>query len=91
MGPRTGVWHFEKDKNTFPAIYNQTADGPTRRPVTISTTPYKGQSGTRSTNVYSCILYNVVTPFHVHHAEVIVYRQCNSGTCKTFCFLQVLH
>jgi len=73
----TGVWHFEKDKNPFPAIYNQSADGPTGRPVTISTTSYKGQSGTRSTNFCSCILYNLVTPFHVHHAEVIVYRQCN--------------
>jgi len=46
VGPRVGLWHFEKDKNPFPAIYNQTADVPTRKPVTLSTTPYKDQSGT---------------------------------------------
>jgi hypothetical protein len=91
VGPRAGVWHFEKDKNPFPALYNQTADGPTRRPVTISTTPYKGKIGTWSKNLYSCILYSLVRPFHVHHAEIIGYCSLISVTCKPFCFLQVLY
>ena len=65
VGPRVGVWSFEKYKNLFPAIYYQRAGGPAPKAVTISTRSYKGQSRTWSKNVYSHIMDDVVTPFHV--------------------------